>query len=75
VGDNLKSDIWGAKNAGFKTILFTTTVGRDQTAESDPTSLVSISRKMSNLEREQIVPDKTVTSFAAMITAIQELEA
>ncbi|MCK4953544.1 HAD family hydrolase, partial [Candidatus Bathyarchaeota archaeon] len=32
VGDNLKSDIWGAKNAGLKTIYFSTETGRDMTA-------------------------------------------
>ena len=75
VGDNLKSDVWGAKNAGFRTILLATTTGRDRIAESDPTSLVAISRKMGNLKKEQIVPDKTVTSLGDTIKAIQELEA
>jgi putative hydrolase of the HAD superfamily len=75
VGDNIKSDVWGAQNAGFRAILLETTTGRDRTAETDPTSLVSISRKMGSLKKEQIIPDKTVTSLAATIKAIQELEA
>jgi putative hydrolase of the HAD superfamily len=75
VGDNLKSDVWGAQNAGFKAILLATTAGRDRIAESDPASLVAISRKMGDLKKEQIAPDKTVTSLADTVKAIQELEA
>lgn len=74
IGDNLKSDIWGAKRAGFKAIHLLTEVGRDRIAESDPKSLVSISRKLDNLRKEQTVPDKTVTSLAMTIGAIEELE-
>lgn len=74
VGDNLRSDVWGAQNAGFKAILLAATAGRDRIAESDPTSLVAISRKLGNLKKEQIIPDKTVTSLADAIVAIQELE-
>lgn len=73
VGDNLKSDIWGAKNAGFKAIHFLADNGRDRTAESDPTSLVSISRRLYDLKEETIIPDKTITSLAEAIQAIQEL--
>jgi len=75
IGDNLNSDVWGAKNAGFKAIYLSTEVGRDRIAESDPTSLVSISRKISNLSKDQIVPDKTIRSLAMVIKAIQELDA
>jgi putative hydrolase of the HAD superfamily len=74
IGDNLKSDVWGAKNAGFKAIYLLTEVGRDRMAESDPASLVSISRKTANLKKDQIVPDKTITSLAMVIKAIEELD-
>jgi len=74
VGDNLKSDVWGAKNAGLKAIYFATEVGRDRMAESDPASLVSISRKTNNVTEDQIVPDKTIRSLAIAIRAIQELD-
>jgi putative hydrolase of the HAD superfamily len=74
IGDNLKSDVWGAKNAGFKAIYLSTEVGRDRMAESDPASLVSISRKTVNLKKDQIVPDKTITSLAMVIKAIEELD-
>jgi putative hydrolase of the HAD superfamily len=74
IGDNLKSDVWGAKNAGLKAIYLSTEVGRDRIAESDPTSLASISRKTANLRKDQIVPDKTITSLAMAIGAIQELD-
>jgi putative hydrolase of the HAD superfamily len=75
VGDNLKSDVWGAKEAGFKAILLTTTAGRDRIAESDPTSLVSISRRLGDLKKETVIPDKTVTRLIDTVKAIQELEA
>ena len=51
VGDNLKSDVWGAKKAGLKAIYYSTEVGRDKIAESDPTSLVAQSRKLGNLKK------------------------
>ena len=73
VGDNLKSDIWGATNAGFRAIHFLADVGRDRTAESDPSSLVSISRRLNDLKEETITPDKTITSLAQVIQVIQEL--
>ncbi|NWG10586.1 HAD family hydrolase [Candidatus Bathyarchaeota archaeon] len=75
VGDNLRGDVWGAQNAGLKAILLETMTGRDLIAESNPASLVAISRKMGDLKKEQIVPDRTVTSLADTIKAIQELEA
>ena len=74
IGDNLKSDVWGPKNAGLKAIYLSTEVGRDRIAESDPTSLVSISRKLNNLTKDQIVPDKTISSLAMAIEAIEELD-
>jgi len=74
IGDNLKNDIWGAKNAGFKAIYLSTDVGRDRIAEADPTSLVSVSRKLGNLRKDQIVPDKIITSLSMAIKAIEELE-
>jgi len=74
IGDNLKSDVWGAKNAGFKAIYLSTDIGRDRIAESDPSSLVSISRRLDYLKEGRIVPDKTITSLGMAIEAIQELE-
>ncbi len=75
VGDNLKSDVWGAKNAGFKAIHLACAEGRDKKAESDPTSLVSLSRNLGQLRKEQLAPDKTITSFAILIQTIKEMEA
>jgi putative hydrolase of the HAD superfamily len=70
VGDNLKADVWGAKNAGLKAVYLSTNEGRDMLAEADPTSLVSLSRNLSMLKREDIVPDKTITSLAMVTEAI-----
>jgi putative hydrolase of the HAD superfamily len=74
IGDNLKSDVWGAGNAGLRTLHFHSESGRDRIAESDPRSLVSVSRKFKNLKIDHIVPDKTVASLAMVIEAIEELE-
>jgi putative hydrolase of the HAD superfamily len=74
VGDNLKTDVWGAKNAGSKAIHFSSQEGRDKIAESDPNSLVSLSRKLDKLDGCKIVPDKEISSLAMLIKAIGDLE-
>lgn len=74
VGDNLKTDVWGAKNAGFKAVYVASEVGRDRIAESDPKSLVSISRRLDGLEKRQIIPDVTIDSLALTIEAVEEIE-
>ena len=75
VGDNLKSDVWGAKNAGFRAIHLSGTAGQDKIAESDPESLVSLSRNLGSLKLERIKPDKTISSLSAFKKSIEELEA
>jgi len=74
IGDNLRLDIWGAKNAGYKAIHFSSEVGRDKIAESDPKSLVSFSRRLGKLKEDQIVADRTITSLSMAPNAVQELE-
>lgn len=73
IGDNLKSDIWGAHNAKFKTIHYSSETGRDRMAEADPKSLVSISRELDGL-RVNVVPDRMISSLADAIEAIRELD-
>ena len=74
VGDNLRIDVWGAKNAGFKAIHFACDEGRDKMAEADPNSLVARSRRLGTLEKERIAPDKTITSFTMVTEAVKQLE-
>jgi len=74
VGDNLRIDVFGAKNAGFRAIHFACEDGRDKVAEADPNSLVSLSRNLGNLSPEQVAPDKTINSLAEAIEAIKEME-
>ena len=74
VGDNLKTDVWGAKNAGLKAIYFSSQQGRDRIAESDPKSLVSLSRKLNSLNGRKVVPDITISSLSMLMKAIEELE-
>lgn len=66
--------MWGAKNAGFKAILFSSEEGKDRIAEADPASLVAQSRKLGTLEREHIAPDKTITRLNMLIRAVKEME-
>lgn len=72
VGDNLKSDIWGAKNAGYKTVYLSSEIGRDMTAESDPASLVSFSRRLGNLKKKEIIPDWTITSLGEIVKIMED---
>lgn len=74
VGDNLKADVWGAKNAGFKAIHLLTPEGRDRQAENDPTSLVSRSKNLGTLTAAPGAPDKTIHSLDMLPKAIAELE-
>jgi putative hydrolase of the HAD superfamily len=71
VGDNLRTDVWGAKNAGLKAAYLSTEKGRDKAAESDPNSLVSISRRMGCLNEKDTVPDWIITSLSEIIEAIE----
>lgn len=74
IGDNLKTDVWGAKNAGCKAIHLQSQEGRDRQAENDPTSLVSRSRDLGNLSTAPVAPDKTISRLAMAIEAIKEFE-
>ena len=74
VGDNLKSDVWGAKNAGFKAIHLSSEEGHDKMAEADPNSLFSLSRKLGRPISGRICSDRTVGSLAMITELIDELE-
>jgi putative hydrolase of the HAD superfamily len=74
VGDNLKSDVWGAKNAGFTAVYLSTETGRDRIAESDPASLVAISRDLGILRAKDIVPYRVITSLSMIEGIIENLE-
>jgi putative hydrolase of the HAD superfamily len=72
IGDNLKADVWGAKNAGFRALHLKCEEGHDKKAQDDPTSLVSRSRDLGKSIRKQD-PDKTIASLDMAIEAIKEL--
>jgi putative hydrolase of the HAD superfamily len=74
VGDNLKADVCGAKNAGFKTIYFDSEEGKDRIAEKDPASLVAQSRNIGMLKKDQVMADRRITSFRMIAETIEELE-
>jgi len=75
IGDDLRSDALGAKNAGFRTMLLSTDVGRDMIAERDPMSLVSITRGFgSGLRIDEVAPDRTIASLDMAIEAIRQLD-
>ena len=75
IGDDLRSDIWGAKKAGFKAIYLSTDIGRNKTAERDPTSLVSVWRRVSGkLAEGDATPDRTITTLRMAIEMIDQLD-
>ena len=74
IGDDLKNDVWGARNAGFMTIHLSTETSRDMVAESDPTSLVSLSKLLGNVRKEEIIADKTIPSLAKAVEAIESID-
>ncbi len=74
VGDNLISDVWGAKNAGLKAIHFSSEAGRDKIARADPQSLVSLSRNLGGSAIGQIVPDSILSTLAMLSDTIEDLE-
>jgi len=75
VGDDLRSDALGGKNAGFRTVLLSTDVGRDMIAERDPASLVSITREFGRgLSIDEVAPDRTVNSLDMVIEAVRQLD-
>jgi len=73
IGDDLGSDVWGARNAGLRVIHLSSSAGHDPLAESDPTSLVSISRRKPYGQRE-ITPDRTIMSLSGAAKALESLE-
>lgn len=74
IGDNLKSDIWGAQKAGFRAIHLSSEEGRDKLAESDSSSLLSLSKRLGSPKEARIIPDLTITSLGMARDAIEELE-
>ncbi|MEM2886190.1 MAG: HAD-IA family hydrolase [Thermoproteota archaeon] len=75
IGDDLRSDVWGAKNAGCKAIHLSTDIGIDKEAEKDPSSLVWISRQLSKrMEQGEVSADWTITSLGQVVEAIDLLE-
>jgi len=75
VGDNLKSDVCGAKNAGFKAVHFLCEQTRDMDAASDPSSLAYRSRSLGKVEMSDAVPDWTISSLAVLVEIVERLDA
>jgi putative hydrolase of the HAD superfamily len=74
VGDNYRSDALGAKGAGFRSIHLKGSDGVDREASSDRSSLYSLSRDIGVLQKEDLVPDRTVRSLRGLMNAIRKLE-
>jgi putative hydrolase of the HAD superfamily len=75
IGDDIRSDVWGAKNAGFKVIYLESKIGYDKIAERDPTSLVWFMRQLSkDIRKDEVVADRTVASLEQVIAAIEQID-
>ena len=74
IGDNLKTDVWGAKNAGFRAIHFASEEGRDKLTENDPASYLSRSRNLGKIGKQKLMPDATVNSLAMASKTIEKLK-
>lgn len=74
VGDNLKSDVLGAMNAGLKAIWFVGKEGKDETAESDPRSLISLSRNLGTLGEDQTNSHWEIASLGELTKIVEGLE-
>jgi putative hydrolase of the HAD superfamily len=75
IGDNLKLDVWGAKNAGYKAIHLRSQEGHEKKAENNPKSLLALSRNTGMTHNTpNAKPDKTISSLAQAIKAIQQLQ-
>lgn len=75
VGDNLKIDVCGAKNAGFKAVHFSCEEAQDRDAASDPSSLVYRSRSLGKVGIGNAVPDGTISSLAVLVKIVEKLDA
>ena len=74
VGDNLRVDVWGAKNAGLRAVHFSSQEGRDRIAESDPGSLVSLSRRLDDSTANRTVPDLKISSLSMLVKVLSDME-
>jgi putative hydrolase of the HAD superfamily len=74
VGDNLKTDVWGARSAGFRAIHLASEEGHDKQAENDPMSFMSRSKNLGKIGKRKLVPDATVDSLVAATKVIDRLQ-
>ncbi|MDH7564729.1 MAG: HAD family hydrolase [Candidatus Bathyarchaeota archaeon] len=70
VGDNLRVDVWGAKNAGLRAAHFHSQEGRDRVAEADPRSLVSLSRSLGSSGLREVAADWVVGSLTELVEVL-----
>jgi FMN phosphatase YigB (HAD superfamily) len=75
VGDNLKVDVCGAKNASFKAVHFLCEEARDKDAASDPSSLAYRSRNLGKVGIGSAVPDETISSLAMLVEIVEKMDA
>ncbi len=74
VGDNLISDIFGAKAAGFRSVHLNSDEYRDRVADTNPRSLVTLARNLGAKTVRKAAPDTTITSLSMLKTALTGLE-
>jgi len=73
IGDSLRSDVWGAKNAGMMAFHFSPGFGHNRSAQIDSRSLAPLEERWSASDPRVIEPEATITSLADTANAIQQL--
>ena len=66
IGDSLRSDVWGAKNAGMMAFHFSCGLGQDR-------FLVPLEERWSASDPRAVEPEATITSLADAVNVIQQL--
>jgi len=71
VGDNLRTDIGGAKATGCMAVYFASDAERDKEAEANPKSLVTLSRNLGKISSpDKLTADWTIYSLKSLLDCL-----
>lgn len=73
IGDSLRSDVWGAKNAGMMALCFSNAYDKERFPETGIKSLAPLEERWSEKDPRTIEPEATITSLTDTIKVIKQL--